>query len=75
MFEGTETRVKGVKKTNERSMYLEAEEAIRSFGTLEKPDCNFISSLIKELLDKVKKAYENRCIYLGYASLFHHIAQ
>ena len=56
-------------------MHLEAEEAIRSFGALEKPDCNFISSLIKELLDKVKKAYEYQCIYFSYASLFHHIAQ
>lgn len=36
-------------------MHFEAEEAIRGFGTLEEPDCNFISSLIKELLDKVKR--------------------
>lgn len=35
-------------------MHSEAEEAIRSFGTLEKPDCDFISSVVKEPLHKVK---------------------
>lgn len=35
MFEGTEARVKRLKKTDERIMSLGAEGAIRSLGTLE----------------------------------------
>jgi hypothetical protein len=40
-------------------MQFGAKEAIRGFGTLENLDCNFISSLDRELLDKVKKTWEN----------------
>lgn len=51
--------MKGIKKTNWRITHFGAEDAIRSFCTLERLGSNFISSLIREPLDKVKGAYEN----------------
>ena len=50
MFKRTEARVKEMEKSNSRKMHFGAEEALRSFGTLQKPDCSFISRLIRELL-------------------------
>lgn len=51
--------MKETKKTNWRIMHFGTEEAVRSFGTLEKLYCSFISRLIRELLDKVRTAYKN----------------
>lgn len=41
-------RVKGIKKTNWRVMHFASKEVIRSFGTLEALNCDFISSLSEE---------------------------
>ena len=56
-------------------MHFGAEEAVRSFGTLEKLYCSFISRLIRGLLDKVRKAYKNWWVQLNSGSLLHQVAQ